>query len=71
MKEATKAYQALALLSGDLDSPLDVKIMIGQGIAVASVHFTRPFHNCTSRRAGRRQRAVKVAQEFGLPQRTS
>jgi Thiamine biosynthesis protein (ThiI) len=67
MKEATKAYQALALLSGGLDSPLVVKIMIGRMIAVTAVHFTSPFCNCTSRRAGCRQQAVKVAQKFGMP----
>ena len=67
MKEATKAYQALALLSGGLDSSLAVKMMIGQGISVTAVHFTSPFCNCTSKRAGCRHQAVKVAQEFGVP----
>ena len=66
MKEAMKSYQALALLSGGLDSSLAVKMMIDQGIAVTAVHFTSPFCNCTSRRAGCRHQAVKVAQEFGI-----
>jgi len=67
MKEETKSYQAIALLSGGLDSSLAVKMMIDQGIAVTAVHFTSPFCNCTSKRAGCRHQAVKVAQEFGVP----
>lgn len=67
MKEVTKAYQALALLSGGLDSSLAVKMMIDQGIAVTAVHFTSPFCNCTSRKAGCRHQALKVAEEFGVP----
>ncbi len=67
MKEATKSYQALALLSGGLDSSLAVKMMIDQGIAVTAVHFTSPFCNCTSRKAGCKHQAAKVAREFGIP----
>ncbi len=58
---------AVALLSGGLDSSLAVKMMIDQGIAVTAVHFTSPFCNCTSRKAGCKHQAVKVAQEFGVP----
>ena len=58
---------AIALLSGGLDSSLAVKMMIDQGIAVTAVHFTSPFCNCTSRKAGCRHQAVKVADEFGVP----
>ncbi len=67
MKETTKAYQALALLSGGLDSSLAVKMVIEQGIAVTAIHFTSPFCNCTSRNAGCKNQAVKVAHEFGVP----
>ena len=67
MEEATKSYQAIALLSGGLDSSLAVKMMIDQGIAVTAVHFTSPFCNCTSKKAGCRHQAVKVAGEFGVP----
>ena len=58
---------AVALLSGGLDSSLAVKMMIEQGIAVTAVHFTSPFCNCTSKNAGCKNQAVKVAQEFGVP----
>jgi len=59
--------RAIALLSGGLDSSLAVKMMIGQGIKITAVHFTSPFCNCTSRKAGCKHQAVKVAQEFGVP----
>jgi hypothetical protein len=58
---------AIALLSGGLDSSLAVKMMIDQGISVTAVHFTSPFCNCTSRKAGCKHQAVKVAHEFGVP----
>jgi hypothetical protein len=58
---------AIALLSGGLDSSLAVKMMIDQGIEVTAIHFTSPFCNCTSRKAGCRHQAVKVANEFKVP----
>ena len=59
-------HHAVALLSGGLDSSLAVKMMIDQGIAVTAVHFTSPFCNCTSRKAGCKHQAVKIADEFGI-----
>ena len=60
------SYQGIALLSGGLDSSLAVKMMIDQGISVTAVHFTSPFCNCTSKNAGCKNQAVKVAHEFGV-----
>ncbi len=58
---------AVALLSGGLDSTLAVKMMIDQGIELTAVHFTSPFCNCSSRKAGCRNEARRVAEEFGVP----
>jgi len=58
---------ALALLSGGLDSTLAVKMMIEQGIGVTALNFTSPFCNCTSHKAGCQHQASKVAGEFGIP----
>jgi tRNA-specific 2-thiouridylase len=60
---------AVVLLSGGLDSTLAVKMMIDQGIEVTAVHFTSPFCNCSSRKAGCRNEARRVAEEFGVPLR--
>ena len=59
--------KALALLSGGLDSTLAVKVMLDQGIAVEALNFTSPFCTCTSKNAGCKSEAVRVAQEFGIP----
>jgi tRNA-uridine 2-sulfurtransferase len=59
--------KAIALLSGGLDSSLAVKMIVEQGIKVTAVNFVSPFCNCTSRRAGCKHQARKVADEFGIP----
>ena len=59
--------KAIALLSGGLDSSLAVKMIVDQGIAVTAVNFVSPFCNCTSRSAGCKHQARKVADEFGIP----
>lgn len=59
--------KALALLSGGLDSTLAVKVMLEQGIAVEALNFTSPFCTCTSKNAGCKSEAVRVAEEFGIP----
>ncbi|MEN6464298.1 MAG: hypothetical protein ABFD62_03865 [Syntrophaceae bacterium] len=59
--------KALALLSGGLDSSLAVKIMMEQGVEMTAVNFVSPFCNCTSRSAGCKHQASKVADEFGIP----
>ena len=66
---SARPYQAIALLSGGLDSSLAVKMMIDQGISLTAVHFTSPFCNCTSKNAGCKNQAVKVAHEFGVSMR--
>ncbi len=59
--------KALALLSGGLDSTLAVKVMLEQGIAVEALNFTSPFCTCTSKNAGCKSEAVRVAEEFNIP----
>ncbi len=59
--------KALALLSGGLDSTLAVKVMLEQGIAVEALNFTSPFCTCTSKSAGCKSEAVRVAEEFAIP----
>jgi hypothetical protein len=66
-KVSARPYQAIALLSGGLDSSLAVKMMLDQGIKVTAVHFTSPFCSCTAKKAGCKNQAVKVAHEFGVP----
>ena len=63
----TTNKNALALLSGGLDSTLAVKMMIEQGINVTALNFTSPFCNCSSHKAGCQHQASKVAGEFGIP----
>jgi len=59
--------KALALLSGGLDSTLAVKVILEQGIRVEAINFTSPFCTCTSKNAGCKSEAVRVATEFGIP----
>ena len=59
--------KALALLSGGLDSTLAVKVMLEQGIAVEALNFASPFCTCTSKNAGCKSEAVRVAEEFNIP----
>lgn len=58
---------AIALLSGGLDSTLAVKLMVDQGIDMTAVHFTSVFCNCTPKTAGCKMQAQKVAEEFDIP----
>lgn len=44
-----KQYDALALLSGGLDSILAVKLIQDQGLTVLGLHFTTPFFGKTNR----------------------
>jgi tRNA-specific 2-thiouridylase len=60
-------HQAIALLSGGLDSTLAVKMMVDQGIGVTAVHFTSVFCNCSSKKGGCKLQARKVAEEFNIP----
>jgi tRNA U34 2-thiouridine synthase MnmA/TrmU len=41
--------------------------MLEQGIAVEALNFTSPFCTCTSKNAGCKSEAVRVAEEFGIP----
>ena len=66
MEEGMKG-SAVVLLSGGLDSTLAVKMMVEQGIELTAVHFTSPFCNCSSRKAGCQHQARRVAAEFGVP----
>jgi len=38
--------KALVMLSGGLDSPLAVKLIVDQGLDAEAVHFSTPFCNC-------------------------
>jgi len=68
-KRSAMKRAAVVLLSGGLDSTLAVKMMVEQGIDLTAVHFTSPFCNCSSRKAGCRNEARRVADEFGVPLR--
>ena len=57
--------KAIALLSGGLDSPLAVKLMLEQGIEVVALNFKSPFCNCDGKdREGCKSHAIKVAEDF-------
>ena len=43
MEKVTKQYDAVALLSGGLDSLLAVKVIQDQGLTVKGLHFVTPF----------------------------
>ncbi len=59
--------KALALLSGGLDSTVAIKVILEQGIDVTALNFVTPFCNCTSKSAGCKNEAAKVADELGIP----
>jgi tRNA-specific 2-thiouridylase len=59
--------QAIALLSGGLDSTLAVRLMLDQGIEVEALNFVTPFCQCN--RNGRCE-ALHVADQFDIPCKT-
>jgi tRNA U34 2-thiouridine synthase MnmA/TrmU len=61
-----KKTEALALLSGGLDSTLAVKLVLDQGIDVEAVNFVSPFCLCGKTGCG----ATRVAHELGIPLKT-
>lgn len=58
--------KAIGLLSGGLDSTLAVGLMLDLGIEVITLNFVSPFCNCTSKNAGCKSQAAKVADRFGI-----
>jgi len=58
--------KAIGLLSGGLDSTIAVGLMLDLGIEVITLNFVSPFCNCTSKNAGCKSQAVKVADRFGI-----
>jgi len=67
-RENTSDRKAIALLSGGLDSTLAVKLVLDQGIQVEALNYVTPFCQCN--RKGRCE-AVRVADEFGIPCKTT
>lgn len=43
MKELINKYDAVALLSGGLDSILAMRVIMDQGLKVLGLHFCSPF----------------------------
>lgn len=64
--EVTLNKKAIGLLSGGLDSTLAVGIMLDMGIEITALNFMSPFCTCTSKSAGCKSQASKVADEFGI-----
>jgi len=64
--EVTLNKKAIGLLSGGLDSTLAVRIMLDMGIEITALNFMSPFCTCTSKSAGCKNQASKVADEFGI-----
>jgi tRNA-uridine 2-sulfurtransferase len=67
MAEKAMKRNAVALLSGGLDSMLALKMMVEQGIELTAVNFTSPFCNCSSRHAGCGNQARRAAETFSVP----
>jgi len=59
--------EAIALLSGGLDSTLAVRLILDQGIEVEALNFVTPF--CTCNRKGRCE-ARHIAEELDIPWKT-
>jgi tRNA-specific 2-thiouridylase len=64
--DSERQPQAIALLSGGLDSILALRLMLGQGLNIVAVHMVTPFCTCTS---GRGCSAWQVARRLGVPVR--
>ncbi|MEK6545291.1 MAG: hypothetical protein AABZ28_02025, partial [Nitrospinota bacterium] len=64
--EVTLNKKAIGLLSGGLDSTLAVGIMLDMGIEITALNFMSPFCTCTSKSAGCKSQASKMADEFGI-----
>jgi len=62
------SVQAVALLSGGLDSSLAIRLMLDQGIEVEALHFVSVF-NGTAPESPSVLRPLRVARELGVPLR--
>ncbi len=61
MKNASKPYKAVGLLSGGLDSTIATKLLLDQGIKVHAMNISMPW-GC-----GRPSRVIALAAQFGIP----